>query len=573
MTPTRHPLLATIAPVRGLLGVAAAVQAAAAAASVVPLIVLGTFAASWLTLGGPPSPGAPVVLALGSAVAGAVLGALASWLAHEADLRLQLDLQRRLVHHLSHVPLGDLTGSGAGRVTKAVHDDVAALHQLVAHTALDVTAVVVTPVVGLAYLVVVDWRLALAALVPLVAGAALFGRALAASRAGFVQYARAQGEITAATVEYVQGIAVVKAFGRAGSAQQAFTRATDAFHDFFRAWSARTAAVTTASWLVVAPAVTLTVLVGVGVLGLLAGAVTAEAVVVVALVGPAVAAPVAVVGPRLQALRAGRQAAADLVALLDGAQQTWGDGASVPADSGIALEGVTFSYTDGAPVLRDVTAVLPAGSRTALVGPSGAGKSTLASLLARFEDPGAGRVEIGGVDLRDLTEEQLHDTVGAVFQDVVLLRASIRDNLTGGRPTPEAALVAATTAAAVHAKIISLERGYDAVVGVDVELSGGEAQRLSIARALLRDTPVVVLDEATSAVDPTTEAAVQGALAALARGRTVVVIAHRLASTVDADQILVLDAGAVVERGTHPQLVAAGGRYARMWAAQVVPSC
>jgi ATP-binding cassette subfamily B protein len=229
---------------------------------------------------------------------------------------------------------------------------------------------------------------------------------------------------------------------------------------------------------------------------------------------------------------------------------------------------VSFSYDGGRPVLDEVSLELAPGTVTALVGPSGAGKSTLASLIPRLFDPTGGRVLLGGVDLRDIAEQDLSRHVGVVFQQVRLLRASVRDNIRLARPdATDAQVEAAARAAQIHDRIAALPRGYGSVIGEDAVLSGGEQQRVSIARALFTDAPVLVLDEAASFADPDSEVAVQAAIAALCRGRTVLVIAHRLRSITGADQIVVLDGGRVVETGRHHELPRRGGLYARLWAA------
>ena len=223
----------------------------------------------------------------------------------------------------------------------------------------------------------------------------------------------------------------------------------------------------------------------------------------------------------------------------------------MPASDEVRFENVSYSYGDTL-AADDVTLTLPAGSVTALIGPSGSGKSTLATMVARFQDPDAGRVTLGGVDLRRIPTAELYRRVAFVLQDPQLMRMSIRENIALARPdASEQEIREAAAAARIADEIEALDQGYDTVVGIDTELSGGQKQRVAIARALLADAPVLILEEATAFTDPESEAEIQAALTRLARGRTVLVIAHRPASIIDADQIVVLDRGRVVAQGTH----------------------
>ena len=559
-------------PVRGALAVAVGLQALAALAGVVPFVAVAEVGRHLLAPG-PVQPGPVwmlVAIGAGAAVVGLACATAATTLTHYADNGLQLELRRRLAARLGTVAPGWFSARNSGQVEKALQDDVHGLHHLVAHTLLDVTSVVVTPVAAVAYLAVVDWRLALVALVPPVAGALLFRRAMRGSGPLMAEYGRAQQEINAGIVEFVDGIAVVKTFGGGRRAHRRFAAACDAFHDFFRTWSSRTTSVTTASQLAAGPVTALVLLMATGSPLVISGVIPAADLIPFALLGPALAAPVAAVGPRLQALRGGTAAAASVDALLREPAQPQPTRGATPAGTAVRLRGVRFAYHPGGPeVLRGVDLDLAPGTVTALVGPSGAGKSTIAALVPRFHDVTGGAVHVGGVDVRELDTRTLYRTVGFVFQTVTLLRTTVAENIALGRPSAtRAEIEAAAVAGGVHDRILALPRGYDSVVGEDARLSGGEEQRVSIARALLADTPVLVLDEATAFADPEAEAAISDALSELAAGRTVLVIAHRLHTVTGADQIVVLERGEVVERGQHAELLGAGGRYARMWRAQ-----
>ncbi|MFI7351624.1 ABC transporter ATP-binding protein [Streptomyces sp. NPDC049936] len=565
------PLRRLAAPVRGRLTLAVGLQAVAALAGVVPFIAVSRIAER-LTAGSPADGDAlwPLVaLACSAGFVALVCGTAAGALAHLADNDLQLTLRRRLARHIGRLPLGRLTDRGTGEVKQAVQDDVSALHTLFAHTLLDIVSVLTAPVLILVYLFTVDWRLALISVVPLLLGVFLFSRAMAGAAAQMAEFGAAVGRISSAAVEFASGIAVFKSFGRGRKAHERFVRATEGFADFFSGWVRSTLATSTAAILVVTPAVVLLLLAAPGAVFVTQGWTTGAELVPFLLLGPAVAAPMGVVGPRIQQIRAGQAAAVRVTGLLDAPTLPEPTTPALPDGHHVRLRGVSFSYDGTTDVLSGVDLDLAPGTVTALVGPSGSGKSTLASLLPRFHDVTAGTVTLGGADLRDIPATELYRRVGFVLQDVRLLRASVADNIRLGRPeATDEEVERCARAARIHDRITELPDGYATELGTAVAFSGGEAQRLSIARALLADAPVLVLDEATAYADPHSEALIQDGLSALAAGRTLLVIAHRLATIRSADRIVVLEDGRVTEQGRHDDLLAGGGRYAALWEAQ-----
>ncbi|CAO5171176.1 ATP-binding cassette, subfamily B, bacterial IrtA/YbtP [Frankia sp. AiPs1] len=557
-------------PVRTRITVAAGLQALAAVLAVTPAVVLVEIGRRLLD-GSVRSVWGLAWLAVGLLFARFVLYAAASLLSHLADADLAYLLRRRLTGQLGGLPLSWFAGGVSGQVRSVVQDDVATLHHAIAHARADLAAAVAGPAVVVGYLLWVDWPLALVT-IALVALAQSIRMRLTVRAADQTQrMAAASTELTAAVLETVRGIAELKAFARHGRAPR-FTAAAAEYVDadeqaqriFLRPRGVARATVSPATVVFVTTAL------GVALVG--AGWSDPVDLVAFALLGVGLFEQLTPIYLAQDLRDSARDAAGRIVKLL-------GEPPQSAVEPGLArrpgtpltveLDDVRFSYTDGHPVLAGVSATLAPGTVTALVGPSGAGKSTLAMLVARFADVTGGAIRLGAVDLREIDRDELYRHVGFLLQDSVLLARSIRDNIALAVPAAsDEAVHAAARAAAIDERIRALPRGYDSVVGEDAHLSGGEAQRVAIARTLLADTPVILLDEATAFADPDSEAAIQDALAELAVGRTLLVIAHRLYTITDADQILVLDEGRLVERGRHLDLLAAGGRYAALWAAQ-----
>lgn len=559
-------------PVRAHLIACGLMSMIGAAAGLAPYVAIAEIARA--TLGVVPDAGtvwAWAGIGIGGAALRLVLVGLDVHVGHHADAKMLHVVRTRIVERLGVLPLGWFRRAGSGEVKKAMTGDLEDMHELFAHALSGLTSAATALAAGFTYLVLVDWRLALITIALPVLTFLMYRVAMRSMPEHTARLIAAERRISVAGVQYADGIAVAKTFGAGQGVLDRFREAVAEHAGAFRT-RVREVRYSTAVNRVLASELTLLVVV------LAAGLAFAGT----GRLAPADVVPFLVVGvgmptsitPMIHGaigIRQARLAAGHIEGLLSREPLPHSSHPGQPAGHGIEMDQVTFSYDGVTNAVDGVTITCVPGTVTALVGPSGAGKSTLAGLLPRFDDVTGGAIRIGGVDVREMAPETLLGSLSLVFQDVVLLRDTVTENIRITRPEAgDDEVRQAAKAAQIHDVIERLPYGYDTVLGTTDggDLSGGERQRLTIARAIISDAPIVVLDEATAALDPDGEAAVQDALSELIAGKTVLVIAHRLHTIRDADQIVVLDQGRIAERGTHQDLLTRDGLYARMWRAQ-----
>ncbi|MDE2696635.1 MAG: ABC transporter ATP-binding protein [Chloroflexota bacterium] len=476
------------------------------------------------------------------------------------------DARTATLDHIQRLPLGTLRARSTGDVTATFSADFEIVANYVSDALPALFGAIGLPVLVLVALAFIDPPLAVAVALSLVVAGPLFFWANNLFKVLALLRGDRMADSSGRMLEYVQGITVARAFNRTDDQLSQYSRAVQAIRQVNNQLVLR-----------LLPLGVLTIgIVQLGVPVVIAfaayrwfgGAIDAGTVLIFLVLILRVYGPIVALAGHFEVLRLGDAALERIGRIMDLREQDAPETAvREPEGHDVELDHVTFAY-ESAPVLHDVSFVARAGTTTAIVGPSGAGKSTILNLVSRFWDPGEGVVRIGGVDVRELTSEQLFERVTVVFQDVYLFRATIRENIAFGRPEAgDEDIEAAARAAQAHEFIEALPAGYETMVGEGgATLSGGERQRISIARALLKDAPIVLLDEPTSSLDALNDRAIRTALAALVRDKTVLVVAHRLPTIQSADEILVVDEGRIEQRGSHDELMAdEGGRYHQFW--------
>jgi ATP-binding cassette subfamily B protein len=488
---------------------------------------------------------------------------------HAAAFAFLYDLRVQLARTLGALPLGFFSQRTTGEIKKVLNEDVEQIELFVAHQLPDLVAAAALPLLTAGYLVTVDWRMTLISLAVLPLAMVAQTCMMRAHTSRWQEYHDILEKMNATILQYTRGMAVIKAFNQT---TESFARFADTVRTH-RDYTARLTDLSALPYTLYAVLITsnLFVLLPVGLWLHLRGSLDIPTFVLFLFLGIGITVPC----QRLlfffgQFMRLA-EGAKRIVRFLNQPPLPEPRREAKPQGHSVEFRHVDFAYGDGEAALRDVNFVAREGTVTALVGPSGAGKTTVARLIARFWDVTDGVVLIGGADVKALSFDRLMGQVAFVFQDVFLFDDTVLNNIRMGRPdATEADVIAAATTARCHEFVSALPNGYQTIIGErGARLSGGEKQRLSIARAILKNAPILVLDEATAFADSYTESQIQEALAALCRDKTVIVIAHRLSTITQADTILVLHEGRVVAQGHHEELLVSCETYRRLWEAHI----
>lgn len=511
-------------------------------------------------------------LALAGIVANILLYFLAIFSSHIAAFGTLYDLKVLFADHITKIPLGYHLTIGSGRLRKIMDENIESVEGFIAHQFPDFVASITAPIVMVIILFIVDWRFGLASLAGIILAfiAEFIGFGSGAMKENMGKYQKASEEMNNASVEYVRGMSVVKAFNQTASSfkklQEAISGYTEWVLKFSLGWQNCMPAFTTIInniYLILVP------------VGILIGSNTSNfkefsmKFIFYLLFVPAIAGVLNKIMYISESFMQIDGNVARMDEILNIPEMPETANPQKPQGEDVVFDHVSFTYTGNneEKALESVSFAAKQGQITAIVGPSGGGKSTIANLISRFWDVTDGKITIGGVDLRDMAQNDLMRQVSFVFQDIFLFKQSILDNIRmGNRNATEEQVIAAAKAAQCHEFISKLPEGYHTVVGTKgVHLSGGERQRIAIARAIIKDSPIIVLDEATAFSDPENEYLIQKAFEKLMQNKTVIIIAHRLSTIRNADKIIVMEKGQIVESGKHDDLVAAGGRYFQMW--------
>ncbi len=489
-------------------------------------------------------------------------------ISHLGAFKLEEILRTQLTTRLAKIPLGNIITIGTGALKKVLLDDVKNLHAFVADSTPMIGRSVASPIASFIALLIIDYRLALVALCVLIVGAGIMYFVMKDDVSYREKYDKNQADVNKAVIEFVQAMPVVRTFDDGTTSFKRYNNALERFRTFGKAWIAATGTAGQISLTVLNPLPTLVAVTITGIVFILQGSLEFVPFVAALMVSTGMADALMPLMWMRDFLKKSKAAAVRIQEILNLPQLKIPSSFKRPEKFDIAFENVSFKYNEQDHyALKDVSFRVSQNTATALVGPSGAGKSTVAKLIPRFWDIKEGTIKIGGVDIRDMESKTLMDTVTFVFQDTFLFNDTLANNIKiANENATDGDMIEAARAAQIHDFIMTLPKGYQTPAGDrGVYLSGGQKQRITIARAILRNTPIIVLDEATAFADPENEEEIVKALSNLLKCKTVIMIAHRLSTIKNVEQIVVFDQGAVTETGEHGDLLENQGTYERLW--------
>ena len=494
--------------------------------------------------------------------------ALSTTTSHKATFAVLGEIRKKCLEKLTRLPLGIVLEQSSGALKNTLIERIDSIETTLAHIVPEFTANLLIPIIILIYIFTVDWRMGLASLATVPLGMFCYVFMMAGSARFYQHTVTATKALNDTAVEYIGGIQVIKAFGKTKSSYERFVHdAYEAAHSFIDWMRASIIPFTFA--MVLMPATMVSVL-PIGGLLVKNGSLSAQDFVTVIILSVGVITPIITMMSYSDDFRTMGTIFGEVRAILDAPEMSRPAEGEVPERNDLELKDVRFAYQEKE-VLHGVSMAIPEGSFVALVGPSGSGKSTIARLIASLWDVSDGSISLGGTDIRQIPQEAYADKIAFVSQDNYLFNMSVRENIRIGRPTAtDAEVEEAARQSGCHDFILGLEKGYDTMVGSSGgHLSGGERQRISIARAMLKAAPIVILDEATAYTDPENEAVIQRSVSKLTEGKTLIVIAHRLSTVMDADKIYVIKDGRIDDAGTHKELLGRHGLYEKMWNAHM----
>lgn len=497
------------------------------------------------------------------------LHGVATTFSHISAYTILEKIRTAMTQKLLKAPLGVVQARTAGEIKTDIVDRVESIELPLAHMIPEGISNLLLPICVFVYMLFIDWRLALASMITVPIAGVIYTLVMTTYNKKYAEFMKASSHVNSVIVEYVDGIEVIKAFGRSGASYEKYASAVDSFKEFTLDWFRSTWKMMNLGGAIL-PSTLLGAL-PVGMALYLGGTLTPDALIMCLILSMGIVGPLTSFTVFINDLKAIEYAVNDAKAVLDMPELPEVQGKAYIHSYDVALQSVSFSYDGDKQVLRDVSLQLPQGSYTALVGPSGSGKSTIARLIARFWDVDSGSIAIGGVDIRSIPMGQLADLLSFVTQDNYLFNCSLMENIRLGNPAAsDEQVYAAARAAQCDGFIRRLENGYLTDAGeAGRRLSGGEKQRIAIARAILKDAPIVILDEATAFTDPENESEIQKSIAALTKDKTLLVIAHRLSTIQNAECIVVMQDGKIHQTGTHKELLDACALYQSMWRAHI----